>query len=259
MQFESTPSEVGDSTVTLNVVSQAVAARVRNLQTVVSAEAMQDMCTLSNSGSNAIYQMLADVISADINAELMGDLLDLSEQVIVDLATPVPVIDLMDHQDGAPIYIEHKASKMVLNITRIANQIGLETRRGCGNFAIVDTITASLLKNAQGVEMFNDIDPASIHTGKLIQIGVISGMIKLYSVVGIPVDTALVGYKGGSGEIDTAYIYSPYITLISRLGIDPNTYETRNQLATRYGKVITGADNILGPKYYKTITFTNMI
>jgi hypothetical protein len=259
LQFKSTPNEAGDNTVTLNVVYQAVSARLHKLRTTMTTEAMQDMCALLESGSDVIHQM-ADAISAEINEELIRDLVDVSEHVVVDLADPMTVADLMDTSPTTPICIDHKPSKMVLNITRIANQIGQETQRGCGNFVIVDTITACLLKNVQGVEMFNDVDPALIHTGKLVQIGVINGTIKLYSIVaGLPMDTALVGYKGGSGEIDTAYIYSPYVTLISRLGIDPKTYETRNQLAIRYGKVITSGDHLLGPNYYKTITFTNII
>jgi hypothetical protein len=75
-------------------------------------------------------------------------------------------------------------------------------------------------------------------------------------------DNILIGFKGGSGEMDTGYFYCPYIPLMSsNVIIDPATYNPQVSLMTRYGKAtFTNSASSLGNSadYYARITVKNL-
>jgi hypothetical protein len=72
----------------------------------------------------------------------------------------------------------------------------------------------------------------------------------------------LLGYKGGSGEMDSGYFYCPYVPLMSSgVVVDPNTFNPHVSLMTRYGKAtFTNTATSLGNSadYYGRISVANL-
>jgi hypothetical protein len=72
----------------------------------------------------------------------------------------------------------------------------------------------------------------------------------------------LIGYKGGSSELDSGYFYCPYIPLMSTgIVMDANTFMPAVSLMTRYGKAtFTSAATSLGNSadYYARILVKNV-
>ncbi len=75
-------------------------------------------------------------------------------------------------------------------------------------------------------------------------------------------EDVLIGYKGGSSELDTGYFYCPYIPLMSTgIVIDPNTFMPAVSLMTRYGKAtFTNTGTSLGNSadYYARLLVRNV-
>jgi hypothetical protein len=99
-------------------------------------------------------------------------------------------------------------------------------------------------------------------------IGVMNGSIKVYSyiyhddITGPGYDPVLLGFKGGSGEMDAGYFYCPYIPLMSSgVVVDPNTFNPHVSLMTRYGKatfVNTATSLGNSADYYGRISVQNL-
>jgi hypothetical protein len=67
--------------------------------------------------------------------------------------------------------------------------------------------------------------------------GKFAGKYDLYVDPMYPTDEIMVGYKG-SNAMDTGFVYAPYIPLQQLPTItDPQTFQPRKGLLTRYGKV----------------------
>mgnify|MGYP001043158264 FL=1 len=161
-----------------------------------------------------------------------------------------------------------KITSVILHINMAANEIARATRRGAGNFAVIDPSMLAYLQ-AHNSKVSNHVlflfDDIKLGDG-LVHVGYVGGTIKLYATSGFTVESqpnnnvVLVGYKGAAGETDTGYIYSPYIlTISSGIVINPNTFAPCTLLTTRYGKVITGKEQSAGKNYYRKVTFSNLI
>lgn len=130
-----------------------------------------------------------------------------------------------------------------------ANRIGLFTRKGAGNFAIV---TPNVLTAFQAV----DFIPAAATNGDALVSGLsYSGMmgtlkvyVDTYNIFGQ--DYCLVGYKGNN-QFDAGIQYCPYIALMVKKAVDPENFNDCYGFLTRYALV----DNIFGGSlFYRLFT-----
>ena len=128
----------------------------------------------------------------------------------------------------------------LLAIINLASQdIYRTTMRGPGNWLLTSPLMASLLESAAKLE--GGVQPAdgptNIGANSIEYKGKFMGRYDLYVDPMYPQDEILVGYKGANA-MDAGYVYAPYIPLQQLPTItDPETFQPRKGILTRYGKV----------------------
>lgn len=127
-----------------------------------------------------------------------------------------------------PISMEDVPQTDVAQAIRFASiQIGMTTKRGTGNFAILSPYALSILQNDASFVRIESTDN---------QVGILDGQIRIYSGYYTDYD-AIVGFKG-SGEMDAGLFYCPHrLVFTGGVVIDPNTFNPCVNLLTRYDAV----------------------
>jgi len=257
----------GGRKMTLEILSQAVEAGTRKLQAGWTIEAMQDLN--SQHGLDLESEMtkaLSAEIVQEIDAEIINDLLA--------LAGTVRSFDMT--QTGgttyAPAFVGDRFANLGVRINEVANVIARKTRRGAGNFIVVSPMIVSVLQSAAKAVFAPAVEGSFKGPNNTMLVGTLNGQIKVYSYLWNQAspgtsapdgsDTILVGYKGGNGETDTGYFYSPYVPLMSSgVVVNPVTFQPIVSLMSRYGKVaFTDTTTSLGNSadYYGRINVVNL-
>jgi len=258
----------GGRKMTLEVVSQAIEAGTRKLQSGWTIEAMQDL--KSQHGMDLESEMtkaLSAEIVQEIDHEILADLVALAGTVATfsgDLAgSPA---------NYTPAYTGDRFANLATMINYVANEIGRRTRRGSGNFIVVSPMIVSVLQSASRSVFAPSTSGSFKGPNNTMLVGTLNSTIKVYSylwnqvrstdVGGNGNDTILVGFKGGNGETDTGYFYCPYIPLMSSgVVVNPVTFQPVVSLMTRYGKAIfTNTASSLGNSadYYGKVNVSAM-
>ena len=220
-------------TLHLSVVPSAVQACSRKLQTGWIIEARQDMNDL-HSGLDVeveLISLISNEIADEITASILADLNDISTKTSS---------------------IETDPMRIMLRLNMECTSIAVGTRRGPGNFVVMtDSLWQHVQQYVEGTESLKFVMNCGHNNGLLKHVGTIYENLKIYTIPGND-HSALVGYKGGTGETDSGYIYSPYILLLSAgVVMNPQTFQPVISLMTRYGKhVVANADS-----YYRHIIF----
>ncbi len=259
----------GGRKMTLEIVTQAIEARTRKLQSSWTIEAMQDM---KNGHGMDIETEMTRALSAEIvqeiDAEIIGDL--------IALAGTASSYDgsLTGVGPYTPTFIGDRFANLQSVINYVANEIARKTRRGAGNFIVVSPLIVSVLQSA-AKSVFAPAVKGEFKGPNNTQLaGTLNGQIKVYSYLWNQAqawggganpeqnDTILVGYKGGNGETDSGYFYCPYIPLMSSgVVINPQTMQPVISLMTRYAKAqFADPATSLGNSsdYYGKVTVTNI-
>lgn len=139
----------------------------------------------------------------------------------------------------APRHVGEVYANLLAIINLASQDIYRTTMRGPGSWLVTSPLMASLLESAAKLE--GGIAPADGPTnmgGNAIQYkGKFMGRYDLYVDPMYPQDEIMVGYKGANA-MDAGYIYAPYIPLQQLPTItDPETFQPRKGILTRYGKV----------------------
>ena len=134
----------------------------------------------------------------------------------------------------APQHVGHIYSNLLAVLNFASNDIYKTTLRGAGNWFICSPLVASMLESASKLE--GGIESGA-YTNGVSHKGKFAGKYDVYVDPLFPEDEILMGYKG-SGPMDSGFIYSPYIPLQMLPTVtDPDTFQPRKGLITRYGKV----------------------
>ncbi len=257
----------GGRKMSFKIVSQAVEASTRKLQAGWTLEAMQDADTQHGVNiESEITKVLSAEIVQEIDAEVINDLLA--------LAGTVRTFDFSQTlgPNYAPAFVGDRFANLGVRIGEVADVIARKTRRGSGNWIVVPPMITSVLRQA-GKSVFAPAVEGTFKSPTNTElVGTLNGSIKVYNYLwdqassgtSSPAGDAkvLVGYKGGNGETDAGYFYTPYIPLMSSGVIhDPVTFEPRVSLMTRYGKMaFTDPTTSLGNSadYYGRINCVNI-
>lgn len=244
----------------LEVLKQTVTAGSRKLQAKWSIEAMQDL--------NAQHGLdLEAEITAALSAEIVSEI---DNEIITDLSALAGTIDSFDFAaTGAPYtptFVGDRFAALGVIINKVANEIARKTRRGSANWIVVSPMVVSVLQSATKSVFAPAISGSFEGPNNTKLVGTLNGNIKVYSYIYHDStnfsEPILLGYKGGSGEMDSGYFYCPYIPLMSsNVIVDPATYNPQVQLMTRYGKAtFTSTSTSLGNSadYYGRINLSNM-
>lgn len=243
----------------LEVLKQTITAGTRKLQAKWSVEAMQDL--------NSQHGLdLEAEITAALSAEIVSEI---DNEIITDLTVLAGTVEAFDFANTTvgytPTFVGDRFAALGVIINKVANDIARKTRRGQANWIVVSPLVVSVLQSATKSVFAPAVSGSFEGPNNTKLVGTLNGNIKVYSYLYFSEgfdEPILLGYKGGTGEMDSGYFYCPYIPLMStNVIIDPQTYNPQVQLSTRYGKAtFTNAATSLGNSadYYGRINLTNM-
>lgn len=266
----------GGRAMRLSVLKQTISAGSRKLQARWTMEAAQDLNSQHGLDlESELTAALSAQIAHEIDNEILTDLLSLASSVSTyDFAAPTAGF--------SPNYLGDRYATLGILVNKMANEIGAKTRRGPGNWLVGGHLITSMLQSASK-SVFAPAVAGSFSdpTGNKL-VGTLNGQMKVYSynwglndawqlgstnsemfnASGSAGEDILIGYKGGSSELDSGYFYCPYIPLMSTgIVMDANTFMPAVSLMTRYGKAtFTNAGTSLGNSadYYGRIHVQNV-
>ena len=263
----------GGRSMRLSVLKQAVTVGSRKLQARWTMEAAQDMsATHGIDIESELTAALAAEIAHEIDNEILTDLLALAATTATyDFATPAPGFN--------PTYIGDRYAELGILVNKMANEIGVRTKRGPANWMVGGHLITSVLQSGSRSVFAPAITGTfDAPTGNRL-VGTLNGAIRVYtynwglndnydimgganSAAGASGEDILLGYKGGASELDAGYFYCPYIPLMSTgIVMDANTFMPAISLSTRYGKAtFTNAATSFGNSadYYSRILVKNI-
>ena len=164
---------------------------------------------------------------------------------------------LMDWSSSTLNFAPRHAGDVYANLLALINiasqSIYKTTHRGPGNWILCAPVIASLLESSARLQGGIDKSDGPTNMGKngISYVGKFMGRYDLYVDPLYPEDEILMGYKGSS-PMDAGYVYAPYIPLqgLPKV-VDPNTFQPRKGLITRYGKAAITPES----RFYRVIRF----
>jgi len=263
----------GGKALRLQVLKQTITAGSRKLQARWTMEAAQDLTAQHGLDlENELTAALSAQIAHEIDNEILTDLLALAATVgTYDFASPIAGM--------APAFIGDRYAELGILVNKLANEIGAKTRRGPGNWLVGSHLIVSMLQSAAKSVFAPAVQGSFADPTGNKMVGTLNGQMKVYSynwglndawsmgggantAMGSTGEDILIGYKGGSSELDTGYFYCPYVPLMSTgVVMDANTFMPAVSLMTRYGKAtFTNAGSSLGNSadYYARVRVTNV-
>ena len=155
-------------------------------------------------------------------------------------ASNVFIVDLTSTSLGLqPRHVGEVYANLLAAINLAAQDIHRTTMRGPGNWILTSPLIASMLESAAKLEggIAREDGPTNFAANSIQFKGKFMGRYDLFIDPMFPTDEILVGYKG-SNAMDAGFIYAPYIPLQQLPTItDPETFQPRKGILTRYGKV----------------------
>ena len=220
----------GGNKMSIQVLKQTVEAKTRKLSARWTFEAAQDANSMHGLDVEAeIMAALAMEITAEIDQEILTSL--------GNLATGTASFD-QNAVTGTPTFVgdEHAALATLMN--REANLIAQRTRRGAANWAVVSPAALTVLQSATTSAFARTTEGTFEAPTNTKFVGTLNGTMRIYvNTYANDSTPVLLGYKG-SGEIDAAAFYCPYVPLMSSgVVVDPSTFEPVVSFMTRYGYV----------------------
>ena len=153
----------------------------------------------------------------------------------------------------APRHVGDAYANLLALINIASQDIYKSTQRGPGNWLLCAPVVASLLESSAKLQGGIDRSdgPTNFTKNGINYVGKFMGRYDLYVDPLYPEDEILMGYKGSS-PMDSGYVYAPYIPLqgLPKV-IDPNTFQPRKGLITRYGKAAITPES----RFYRIIRF----
>ena len=251
------------NTITMSIEKIAVEAETHQLRTGYSIELAQDMRRLHNMDAEAeLIDIMSKELVAEQNRIVLRDLYNVAKPAAQGCTTP-GVWDYNLDSDGR--WSNEKFKGLLFNIWRDANQIGVETRMGIGNFLIVSPNVASGLAAAGALDFAPAIQnmynlQANADFTQNTFAGVIDGKMKVYIDPYAAGDFYMVGYKGASA-MEAGYFLCPYIPAQIMRATDPVTLQPLLGMKMRYGRTynpLSGSNLFRRNCYYRIAGVTNL-
>jgi len=215
----------------IQVLKQTVEAKTRKLSARWTFEASQDANAMHGLDVEAeIMAALAMEITAEIDQEVLSSL--------GNLATGTASYDMNATFTGTPTFVGDRHAVLATMMNREANLIAQRTRRGAANWAVVSPAALTVLQSATTSAFARTTEGTFEAPTNTKFVGTLNGTMRIYvNTYASDTTDVLLGYKG-SGEIDAAAFYCPYVPLMSSgVVVDPSTFEPVVSFMTRYGYV----------------------
>ena len=244
----------GGNRMSIQVLKQTVEAKTRKLSARWTFEAAQDANAMHGLDVEAeIMAALAMEITAEIDQEILTSL--------ANLATGTAAYD-QNAVSGTATFVGDEHAALATMMNREANLIAQRTRRGAANWAVVSPAALTVLQSATTSAFARSTEGTFEAPTNTKFVGTLNGTMRIYVNTYASNDDVLLGYKG-SGEIDAAAFYCPYVPLMSSgVVVDPSTFEPVVSFMTRYGYVeLNNTASSLGnaADYVSKITLSNLL
>jgi hypothetical protein len=154
-----------------------------------------------------------------------------------------------------PRHIGHVYANLLATINFVSQDIYKTTLRGPANFILTSPVVASMLESAAKLEGGIRVEdgPTNLANGGIEFRGKFMGRYDLLVDPLFPDDEIIMGYKGPNA-LDAGLVYAPYIPLQALPNVtDPNTFQPRKGIITRYGKVVIAPAH----RFYRVIRLVN--
>jgi len=231
----------GGHQLSIQILKQTVEAKTRKLSARWTFEAAQDANSQHGIDVEAeVMAALAQEITAEIDQEIIGSLLT--------LATTADTYDQAAVSGKGQVFVGDEHAALAVLINKSANLIAARTRRGAGNWCVVSPIALTVLQSATTSAFARTTEGTFEAPTNTKFVGTLNGTMRVFVNQYASDSTGvLVGYKG-SGEMDAAAFYCPYVPLMSSgVVLDPGTFEPVVSFMTRYGYVeLTNTASSLG-------------
>ena len=231
----------GGHQLSIQILKQTVEAKTRKLSARWTFEAAQDANSQHGIDVEAeVMAALAQEITAEIDQEIIGSLLT--------LATTADTYDQAAVSGKGQVFVGDEHAALAVLINKSANLIAARTRRGAGNWCVVSPIALTVLQSATTSAFARTTEGTFEAPTNTKFVGTLNGAMRVFVNQYASDSTGvLVGYKG-SGEMDAAAFYCPYVPLMSSgVVLDPGTFEPVVSFMTRYGYVeLTNTASSLG-------------
>jgi hypothetical protein len=230
--FDASYNPTGFGEMGFSIEKVAVEAKSRALRATYTMELAQDLKAVH--GLDAESE-LANILSTEILAEINREIVNgVNGAAVLGGFQSTGAFDLSVNADGRWSIEKYKG--LILQIEREANQIGIDTRRGKGNWALVSSNVASALAAAGMLDytpaFSTDLD--SDPTGSLFA-GTLGGRgMKIFIDPYAQTDYVTVGYRG-TNPYDAGVFYCPYIPLTMMRAVGQDDFQPRIGFKTRYG------------------------
>lgn len=213
----------------IQILRETVEAKTRRLSARWTFEAAQDAQAQQGIDIEAeIMAAVAQEITAEIDQEILQSLRRLP-------GAPTAVYD-QSQVSGNAVFVGDQHAALAILINRQANLIAQRTRRGAGNWAVVSPTALTILQSATTSAFARTTEGTFEAPTNTKYVGLLNNSMRVYVDQYASDSTpVLVGLKG-SGEVDAAAYYCPYVPLTSSgVIIDPSTFEPTVSFMTRYG------------------------
>jgi len=223
-----------------NIDKESVVAKTVKMKSSYTREMAEDLSACH--GMDAV-SLLTQLASDEIIVEMNRRFIDMVEvQAILGGST------VWNYNTADGRWEIEKYQNLCAKISRTSREIAKSTRRGQGNFMIVDTSTLSAL------EMSGKLSTANVDPMNQSFVGIFNGYIKVFVDIHCDETQILMGYKG-STELDAGIFYCPYIPLQVTMGYTQEGDQPRLFFRMRYGLINNpfGASN-----YYRKIDLQNL-
>ena len=151
----------------------------------------------------------------------------------------------------APQHLGQAFANLLATINFASNDIYKTTFKGPGTVLITGPVIASILELAAKMEggLPREASPTNMAGKSINYVGKFFGKYDLIVDPMFPDDEIIVAYKGDS-NMDAGFVYCPYIPMMPLPTVtDPETFQPRKGILTRYGKVAVQPAN----RYFRVV------
>lgn len=212
-----------------------VTAGSRALKAEYTLELAQDLKAIHGLDAE---QELANILSTEILAEINREVIrTINSQAKTGCqtsnVTTQGIFNLSTDSDGR--WSVEKFKGLLVQLSREANVIAKETRRGKGNFIICSSDVATALEASGHLDYTPELATTLNidDTGNTFA-GVLNGRTRVYIDPYATVDYVTVGYRGNN-PYDAGVFYCPYVPLQMVRAVGEDDFQPRIGFKTRYG------------------------
>lgn len=222
--------------VDVQITQSTVETERRGLQLNYSTEAMMD---IQQELGQSLEPNLVQGAAEEMNNEV-------ARQLISEMWSVAPVVSTFDITPGTGLTRAEHLRDLVYNLTQASNNIQSRTRKGHGNFLLVDAGAANVLITIGAPLFVKAPDPVSVNG--VYFLGTLNGQFKVYMDMNLALLTGasavgniLMGFKGRE-FFEAGLVYSPLNALYTTDTTTLANFMAQKGMASRYATKMVNPD-----------------